>query len=191
MSATNRYGRTGGNAAVLKEDYEGAAEAFEQAVEINPHDARARYNLALARQYLGDYEMAVSGYRRAMDLDPQLIDAYSNLGNVYGELGLYKESLEVFQLAQELAPDNDEICLSVGDAYRIQNLYQDAIQAYRQTLILNPENALAADNLRDVRERVNEQLRRMMEQERRVDDDPTDPISLCRTCQPLSRYASL
>jgi len=41
-----------GNAAAQEGDYEAAAEAFEQAVAANPNDARARYNLALAHQYL-------------------------------------------------------------------------------------------------------------------------------------------
>ena len=76
---------------------------------------------------------------------------------------------------------NDELYLSVGDAYRSQNLYQDAVQAYRQALVLNSENINAADNLRDVRERVNDQLRRLMEQEHRIDEDPRN----------ASRYAEL
>src|SRR2546428_7078103 len=83
-----------GNAAAQEGDYEGAAEAFERAVAIGPDDARARYNLALANQFLGYTELAIAGYRRAIDLDPQLIEAYSNLGNLYGELGMYEESLE-------------------------------------------------------------------------------------------------
>ena len=83
-----------GNNAAQSGDYATAAEAFEQAVTANPDDARARYNLALAQQYLGDAELAVAGYRRAIDLDPQLIDAYINLGNLYGELGLHEEALE-------------------------------------------------------------------------------------------------
>src|SRR5205814_8116372 len=111
----------------------------------------------------------------------QLIDAYTNLRNLYSELGMQEESLETFQQALEFDPDNDELYLNVGDAYRSLNMYQDAIQAYRQAVILNPDNTLAADNLRDVRERVNNQLRRIMEQERRVDEDPAD----------LSRYAEL
>lgn len=45
-----------GNQAAEQGDYESAAEAFERAVEINPTDARARYNLALARQCLGNSE---------------------------------------------------------------------------------------------------------------------------------------
>ena len=109
-----------GNTAAQKGDYEAAAEAFAQAVETSPNNARARYNLALAQQYLGDVETAIAGYRRAIDLDPQLIDGYVNLGNLYGELGMYEESLETFQQAIELDPVNDEIYLSIGDAYRTQ-----------------------------------------------------------------------
>src|SRR5579883_1095979 len=170
-----------GNAAAEQGDYETAAEAFEHAVEANPTDARARYNLALAQQYLGDAESAIAGYRRAIDLDPQLIDAYTNLGNLYGELGMHEEALETFQQALEFDPDNDELYASIGDAYRQQYLYTDAIQAYRQALILNPENSAAWDNLRDVREHVNHQLRRVMDQERLIDENPGD----------TSRYAEL
>src|SRR6266566_8694779 len=170
-----------GNAAAQEGDYERAAEAFQQAVDADPNNARSRYNLALAQQFLGDSESAIAGYRRAIDLDPQLIDAYTNLGNLYSELGLHEEALETFQQALEYDPDNDELYLNVGDSYRIQNLYEDAIQAYRQALILNPGNALAAGNLRDVRELVNEQIRRIMDQEKQVDEDPGD----------TSRYAEL
>src|SRR5258706_433603 len=114
-----------GNVAAQQGDYEAAAEAFEHAVEANPSDARARYNLALAQQYLGDAESAVAGYRRAIDLDPQLIDAYTNLGNLYNELGLHEEALETFRVALEFDPANDELYNNLGDAFRLQNLYQD------------------------------------------------------------------
>src|SRR5437016_6458657 len=97
-----------GNAAAQEGDYEAAAEAFEQAVAANPNDARARYNLALAHQYLGESELAIAGYRRAIDLDPQLIDAYVNLGNLYGELGMNEDALETFQQALEIDPESDE-----------------------------------------------------------------------------------
>src|SRR5579884_1078433 len=165
-----------GNAAAQRGDYEAAADAFANAVDENPDDGRARYNLALAQQYLGDAESAIAGYRRAIDLDPGLIDAYVNLGNLYSELGMFEESLETFQQGLELDPANSDIYLSVGDAYRLLNMFQDAIQAYRQTLIVNPENTQAAENLRDVRERTNEQWRRIMELERRIDDEPANPV---------------
>jgi serine/threonine protein kinase len=142
-----------GNAAAQKSNYKDAADAFAQAVSSSPNDARARYNLALAQQYLGDAETAVAGYRCAIDLDPQLLEAYINLGNLYGELGLHEEALETFQQALELEPENDELYLGIGDAYSAQGLYQDAIQAYRKTLLLNSENSAARDSLRDIQTR--------------------------------------
>src|SRR5437879_2949842 len=113
-----------GNAAAQKEDYESAAEAFERAVEVNPDNARSRYNLALAQQFLNNAELAVAGYRRAIDLDPGLIEAYINLGTLYGELGMNEEALETFQQALDLAPEDDELYLNVGDTYREQKLFQ-------------------------------------------------------------------
>src|SRR5579875_3684883 len=74
-------------------DYEAAAEAFEKAIDADPSNARARYNLALAQQNLGDLEGAVATYLRAIQLDPTLIEAYINLGHLYSELGLDEESL--------------------------------------------------------------------------------------------------
>lgn len=164
-----------GNAAAEQGNFEEAAEAFESAVEADPTNARARYNLALAQQNLGDLEGAVATYLRSIQLDPNLIEAYINLGHLYGELGLDEESLEVFQQAIELDAGNDDLFIALGDACREMGLYEDAIQAYRQAEILNPENTLAQDSLRDVRERVVSQAERISELEQQLDRDPSDP----------------
>lgn len=164
-----------GYQAAQDSDYEAAAEAFEGVIEADPANARARYNLALAQQNLGDLEGAVATYLRAIQLDPNLIEAYINLGHLYGELGLDEESLEVFQRAIELDSGNDELFVALGDVCRDIGFYEDAIQAYRQAEILNPQNPLAQDNLRDVRDRVNNQAQRISELEQHLDADPSDP----------------
>src|SRR5438132_1272393 len=64
-----------GNAAAQEGNYEAAAEAFQHAVDANPNDSRARYNLALAKQLLDDAEVASAGYRRSIDIDQQLVEA--------------------------------------------------------------------------------------------------------------------
>jgi tetratricopeptide (TPR) repeat protein len=129
-------------------DYETAAEAFETAIEADPTNARARYNLALAQQNLGDLEGAVATYLRAIQLDPTLIEAYINLGHLYGELGLDEESLETFQRAIELDPGNDELFVALGDICREIGFYEDAIQAYRQAEILNPAMCVSVSTSR-------------------------------------------
>src|SRR5260370_28616067 len=89
--------------------------------------------------------------------------------------------MDTLEQALELDPESDELYVNVGDAYRTLNLYQDAVQAYRQARMLNPDNTLAANNLVDVRERINDQWRRVLEQEKQIDESPSDP----------SRYAEL
>ncbi len=105
-NAAETYMRQG-NEAAAKGDFEVAEEAFEQAVAADPSNAKARYNLGLARQNLGDPEGAIASYVRAIRQDPALVEAYINLGNLYGELGLEQEALEVFQRALDLQPEND------------------------------------------------------------------------------------
>src|SRR5215470_11487473 len=55
LAAAHTYMQQG-NEAAAKGEFDAAEHAFEQAVGADPTDARARYNLALARQNLSDYE---------------------------------------------------------------------------------------------------------------------------------------
>jgi len=79
-----------GNAAAERGDYEAAVEAFEQAVEANPSDARARYNLALAQQYLGDAEMAIAGIGAPSISTHNLSMPISTWATCTGSLGCMK-----------------------------------------------------------------------------------------------------
>src|SRR5512146_2951542 len=54
-------------------DFEAAEAAFVETTTAAPRSARARYNLALARQRLGDSDGAVECYLRAIYLDPSLV----------------------------------------------------------------------------------------------------------------------
>ena len=157
------------------EQYDEAAQYFEQAIEQDPTNARARYNLALAEQNLGDLESAVATYRRAIQLDPNLIEAYINLGYLYGRLGLDEEALDVFQRAVELDSGNDELFVALGDAYRDLGFLEDSIQSYRQAEILNADNVRARDNLHEVRERVELQAQHIARLQSQLDSDPSDP----------------
>jgi LysM repeat protein len=63
-----------GKARVQDRDYDGAIEAFERALEINPHSASAHFEVAVIYdQHKNDYAAALYHYEKARRLRP---DAY-------------------------------------------------------------------------------------------------------------------
>jgi Flp pilus assembly protein TadD len=51
---------------------------WEKAVELNPSNASARNNLAIAYEQQGDFELAEREYKRALELDPNSIHIRQN-----------------------------------------------------------------------------------------------------------------
>lgn len=68
-----------------------AAESFAAAVNINPFDAVALNNLAVAKAAQGDYQTALALLERASRLAPNRQDISSNLASLKGWLEGYGE----------------------------------------------------------------------------------------------------
>jgi superkiller protein 3 len=167
---------------VSHNDFESAADAFEEAVATAPNDAHARYNLALALQQLGETDSAVLAYLRAIYLDPGLVEAYRNLGHLYRERDEDERALEAFRGANELDNSDDEIYTNIGDLYLELGFYDDAALAYRQAQIVNPNNSLAAERLRETREETERQTAHIADLERDADAHPHDLERYERLC---------
>jgi tetratricopeptide (TPR) repeat protein len=83
-------------------DYEGAAEAYQRALEVD--DGKATTWLALGDAYLAmeRYGEALRAYEYAMQLDPNDPLAWSNRGTALDALGRHKEAMECYERANEL-----------------------------------------------------------------------------------------
>lgn len=66
---------------VLKsqDDLTGAAQAFKQAIALQPDYVAAYNNLGIVEKDLGDVEAGIASYRRALELNPSYVGCYSNL----------------------------------------------------------------------------------------------------------------
>jgi len=73
-----------GLACVLPAD---AAQAFEQALALDPNFAAAHTNLGTAYDALGRPADARVAYQRALELDPEQPEARYNLGNLHEQAG--------------------------------------------------------------------------------------------------------
>src|SRR5271166_4802423 len=66
--------------------YQSAVDDFLKAIEAEPKDYTAHFNLALAYSLLGKDTEAVNEYRKVLELQPGLYQANLNLGITYVRL---------------------------------------------------------------------------------------------------------
>ena len=76
-----------------------AKQAYEAALEIDPHFAVGYYNLGMTYKALGRFPEAIAAYQQAIKIEPGYAFAYQNLGVVLLKVGKVPESMAAFQKA--------------------------------------------------------------------------------------------
>ena len=129
------------------ERYQGAIEAYQKAIELQPDYADARSSLAELffdfgqrqseeSEYASDYMQAIKWYKQAIELDHDWVVAYHEIGEVYsllmencddyeirdlicfdGTLGIAEECIETYQQFIEAHPNDAEAYYELGKAY--------------------------------------------------------------------------
>ncbi len=138
-----------------------AAEAFEQAVKLDPDLAEAHFRLGLAYDALNkqqeaesEYKKAVDGYKKYLADNPKDAEAHYNLGQAYAGLHLYSEAAREYRQATKLKTDDADIYYDLGTALTKLAQYDEAAAAFSKSLEIDPENYRAQDALEEAREGV-------------------------------------
>jgi len=82
-----------------------AVRVFQEAVELNPHNAIARNNLGVALSLGRHYEEAEVHLTRAVELKPDYKEAWNNLGGAYLALLRLSEAHRAVERALQVDPD--------------------------------------------------------------------------------------
>lgn len=108
-----------GQSYFAERNYEKARVEFRNALQIDPQDATARYNIGRVAEKLNDPREAVAQYRAAVDADPKLTQPRAALGRLLLLGGLPDKAMELAEpgLAQE--PTNAQL-LTVRGAAKAQ-----------------------------------------------------------------------
>lgn len=94
-----------GNAHVYAREYEPSVVAYKQAIQLNPENGTAHYQLAIAYDYLQRFEDAAAEYKQTIELDPD--DEYSRyaLAMIYVSLHNKRAALEQYEILRKTNPD--------------------------------------------------------------------------------------
>ena len=125
-----------GKAFLKTGDTTSAIQQFQAALQQDPSNAEAYYQLGLAYEGLGDATQAVNAFRDATKLAPKRGEITLALGRVYWHSGNRSVALTEFQSLLSGSPKK-EILLQLagltGDAYHVQRIRTEGSDDYEQT----------------------------------------------------------
>jgi len=128
-----------GSVRFLAGDTEGALDAYERVLEIQPDSVQALNFIAytLADEDL-DPERALPYAERAVEMDPQNGFVRDTLGWVYFKLGRFGDAREALEAAVELGGTESVVYEHLGDALRALGLTGEAVSAWSRALEIEP-----------------------------------------------------
>ncbi len=125
-----------GKALLETGDTTAAIQQFEAALQQNPSNAEAYYQLGLVYEGLGDVPQSSNAFRSAAKLAPKRAEVVLALGRVYWHSNDPSLALAQFQSLLSDSPKK-EILLQLagltGDAYHVQRLRTEGSDDYEQT----------------------------------------------------------
>lgn len=104
-----------------------AVELLEQAIDIDPENATAQYNLGVCYLKILEsdlevsemwedkaddeefFELAIVAFQRAIELDAEFVEAYNNLGMLYALRGWSDQAREQWEASLRIDPDQPNI----------------------------------------------------------------------------------
>jgi protein O-mannosyl-transferase len=116
---------------------------FQQALQIRPGYAEARFNLGNALLQQGRVDEAMVYFQQALQIKPGYADAHFNLGVALVRKGNVDDAMAHFQQALEIEPDDAEARLALGNALLQQGRVDEAMGYFRTAQQIEPDDAEA------------------------------------------------
>jgi tetratricopeptide (TPR) repeat protein len=133
--------------ALDEKRFDAAAEAFQRAVESDPKDYTALFNLALADGFLRKDGDAISAYQKVLELKPGLYEAQLNLGILLIRNKRPDDAIAQLKPPSEARPKEFRPVYYLGEAYLASGRFADAEAAFQSALAIDPKSAPAESGL--------------------------------------------
>ncbi|HXV76878.1 MAG TPA: FG-GAP-like repeat-containing protein [Candidatus Polarisedimenticolaceae bacterium] len=127
-----------GTAYLGQQKWAEAEAAFQQALDLRPHDALLANNQAVALIQQGRNDEAEQTLRRAIGESPDSPHARYNLGTILKNRGEFEAAAEQFEAVEAIDPDDLMTHYNLGVLYSRIGREADAEMQYRRALELDP-----------------------------------------------------
>lgn len=99
-----------------EKNYKDAANALEQALQLEPDNDTFNNNQGLLQYQQEQYDEAVESYEKSIAINNKVASRFMNLGLAYFMSKKYRKAADAYEKAVILEPHNDEYKMLLGDA---------------------------------------------------------------------------
>jgi tetratricopeptide (TPR) repeat protein len=103
-------------------DFQGAIQDYNIAIQIDPTSPHPYYNRGLARQDLGDLTGAMADLSKAIALDPEYLFAFYDRGLLQARMGRPEQAITDLETAAQQCLDLGRVQCYEDARYQIQQI---------------------------------------------------------------------
>jgi type II secretory pathway predicted ATPase ExeA/TolA-binding protein len=119
-----------------------------KAVEVDPKNAGAFFDLGMLQTKSKDYKKAIIAYQEAANLNYRSSDAYYNLGFIYASTKDYATAEKMFLRVVDLRPQYlDKVLFNLAVVQQKQRKNRQCIENLEKAIKINPDNQRARQYL--------------------------------------------
>jgi tetratricopeptide (TPR) repeat protein len=135
-----------GFALFLSGNLQASINAYDNAIKMNPQDAKAYSYRGGSYLNFGNMPQAIRDFDKAVELSPQDAGAYYNRGSAYHVLKNEQQSIKDLDKAIELNPQFEQAYNNRGAVYYALGNERQAIKDLSRSIDLNPDSAQTFKN---------------------------------------------
>jgi tetratricopeptide (TPR) repeat protein len=130
-----------------QQQWEKAAIAFQQAIELQPNFFWSHHHLGDALSQLKQWDQASLSYGRAVEIDSSFFWSWHNLGDALNKLQQWDRASSAYSRAVEIDPSFFWSWHNLGDALSKLQQWDQAIAIYLQAVQLKLDHQLSYQKL--------------------------------------------
>jgi tetratricopeptide (TPR) repeat protein len=132
---------------MTKNQFGEAIPVWRKALEMDPADGRAHFNLGYSLNQTGDLREALAEYRKACDLSPDNPVAFADFALALVQDGQPDEAISNYRKSLALDADNPKVQADLGTILFEKGLTAEGLEHLKKAVALNPESADAHNKL--------------------------------------------
>ena len=137
-------------------NYKAALKVLKEAVQSNPNNESAIYEIAFCYDHLGEFQNSIKCYSDFINENPYSFTAWYNLGNAYSKLEDFDKAIWAYDYCILINDDFGPVYFNIANAFLAKEKFAAAIEHFHKCIELDGDDPIALCYIGECHEQMDE-----------------------------------